>query len=94
MFVEKDGAKTNMLADYAQQETAKVMSYFNQQASAGFLLGEQLTGADIMMSFIVDALHRAGALPAFPNLQAYQEFLSQRPGFKKAEALELELEGQ
>lgn len=92
MFVEKEGAKTNMLADYAQRETLKVMSYFNQQSRAGFLLGEQLSGADIMMSFIVDALDRAGALAAFPNLLAYHEFLSERPGFKKAEALEIELE--
>ncbi|WP_299980808.1 glutathione S-transferase [uncultured Pseudoteredinibacter sp.] len=92
MFVEKDGAKMNMLDQYAQVEVAKVMTYFNQRVTAGYLVGGQLTGADIMMSFIVDALHRGGALAMFPNLKAYHDFLAGLEKFQKAEALEAELD--
>lgn len=92
MFVDKDGAKMNMLSEYSQVEVAKVMTFFNGKAKAGYLVGNTLTGADIMMSFIVDALHRSGALPIFGNLQAYYDFLATHEGFKIAEAKEAELD--
>lgn len=92
MFVDKDGAKMNMLDQYAQNEVAKVMGFFNENAGPGFLVGGRLSGADIMMSFIVDALHRSGALAFFPNLQSYYEFLARQDLFQKAEELEAELD--
>lgn len=92
MFVDKDGAKMNMLDQYAQNEVAKVMGFFNENAGPGFLVGDRLSGADIMMSFIVDALHRSGALAFFPNLQSYYEFLARQDLFQKAEELEAELD--
>lgn len=92
MFVEKDGAKMNMLDQYAQVEVAKVMTYFNQRAGSHYLVGETLSGADIMMSFIVDALNRGGALAMFPGLKGYHEFLSSHDKFQKAETTESELD--
>ncbi|GAA6151754.1 glutathione S-transferase family protein [Pseudoteredinibacter isoporae] len=92
MFIDKDGAKMNMLDQYAQAEVAKVMGFFNDKAGANFLIGNTLSGADIMMSFIVDALHRSGALAFFPNLQRYYEFLASQDLFQKADEIEAKLD--
>lgn len=92
MFVDKDGAKMNMLDQYAQNEVAKVMGFFNDNAGAHFLVDDTLSGADIMMSFIVDALHHSGALAFFPNLQSYYDFLASQALFQKAENIEAELD--
>lgn len=92
MFVEKDGAKMNMLDEYANVEVAKVLTYFNQRAGAQYLVGDTLSGADIMMSFIVDALHRNGSLDMFANLKNYHSFLCENPHFQRAEQLERELD--
>lgn len=92
MFVDKDGAKTNMLEDYASAEVAKVIGFFNEQAKANYLVDNHFSGADIMMSFIVDVLHRSGALAYFPHLQSYYDFLAEHDLFKKAEAIEADLD--
>lgn len=89
MFVAKDGCKTNFLADYADTETAKVMNYFDQSLQGKqYLVADKLTGADIMMSFIVEILHNNGALDNFPNIAAYAKQLETHPAFHKADKIE------
>ncbi|MDX1301270.1 glutathione S-transferase [Photobacterium sp.] len=89
MFVVKDGCETNFLAGYADTETAKVMSYFNQALQGKrYLVADKLTGADIMMSFIVEILHNSGALDNFSNIAAYAKQLEIHPHYHKSDKIE------
>ncbi|MEF1227883.1 zinc-binding dehydrogenase, partial [Vibrio fortis] len=68
IFVAKDGCETNFLAQYAEDENSKIMAYLEQSLEGkSYLVGETLTGADFMMSFIVEAMENFGASHAYPN---------------------------
>lgn len=89
MFVQKDGAKTQFLEGYADAETAKVISYFNSRLEGKrYLVGDTLTGADFMMSFIVEIVKNAGQLGHFKNLVKYDEQLQSHEKFHTANELE------
>ncbi|MBB1366826.1 glutathione S-transferase [Pseudoalteromonas sp. SR44-5] len=89
MFVKKDGAKTQFLEGYADAETAKVISYFNDRLEGKrYLVGDSLTGADFMMSFIVEIVKNAGQLAHFKNLVKYDEQLQTHEKFHSANELE------
>ena len=49
-----------------------------------FLMGDELTGADIQNSFVVEVAKNFGALAKYPNLTAYVERLHARPAYKAA----------
>ncbi|MDR3506894.1 MAG: glutathione S-transferase [Caulobacteraceae bacterium] len=49
-----------------------------------FLLGDELTGADIQNSFVVEVAKNFGALAKYPTLAAYVERLHARPAYQKA----------
>ncbi|WP_120512170.1 glutathione S-transferase family protein [Photobacterium salinisoli] len=89
MFVDKDGCETNFLAGYAEGEIANVMAYVDQSlAGKRYLVGDSLTGADIMMSFIVEILHTSGALAHFPHIAAYAQQLVTHPAYLKSNEIE------
>ncbi|ASG08838.1 glutathione S-transferase [Vibrio anguillarum] len=89
MFVAKDGCQTNFLGGYAESETAKVMSYFDQcLADKRYLVADQLTGADFMMSFIAEILLTNGAITHFPNIERYLEQLATHPAYLKSNQIE------
>ena len=89
MFVQKDGAKTQFLEGYADAETAKVISYFNSRLEGKrYLVGDTLTGADFMMSFIVEIVKNAGQLGHFKNLVKYDKQLQSHEKFHTANELE------
>ena len=93
MYLKMDGCETNFLADYVQQEVEDVVNYFNDQLEGKtYLVGEQLSGADIMMSFIVDILERSGELAAYPNIERYGKTLATHEAFKVAEEKEKALD--
>ncbi|WP_017223135.1 glutathione S-transferase family protein [Moritella dasanensis] len=90
MFVDKDGCKTNFMAEYADAEIAKVISYFDTSlAGKTYLVAEQLTGADIMMSFIVEILANNNVLHNFANLTRYNEQLHSHPSLLTAGDIEV-----
>lgn len=89
MFVAKDGCKTNFLADYADTEILKILTYVEQRLTDKiYLVEEQLTGADIMMSLIVESLQRNGMLDNFTNLSRYAKQLATHSAYKKADEVE------
>ncbi|GAB6262956.1 glutathione S-transferase family protein [Photobacterium sp. R1] len=89
MFVEKDGCETNFLAGYADGEIAKVMSYFDQAlAGKKYLVEDTLSGADIMMSFIVEILQNNQVLRNFPNIASYAQQLASHPAYLKSNDIE------
>ncbi|MNF48039.1 glutathionine S-transferase [compost metagenome] len=93
MFVRKDGSPMRFLPGYAKAECAKVLGYLNAVLSTRrYLVGDRLSGADIMNSFLVDLLAQSGQLAQFPHLQAYWQRLNDHPARQKAAALERELD--
>ncbi|TEW50226.1 glutathione S-transferase family protein [Psychromonas algicola] len=89
LFVAKDGCETNFLAGYADAETLKILTYFNQSLEGKtYLVDEQLTGADIMMSMIVETLVNNGSIETFPNLARYAKQLASHEAFQKADQVE------
>ncbi|WP_236731247.1 glutathione binding-like protein, partial [Aeromonas veronii] len=48
-------------------------------ANRHYLVGDRLSGADIMNSFLVDLLAQSGQLAHFPHLQAYWQRLNTHP---------------
>ena len=53
-------------------------------AGRAFFIGETLTGADIMMSFVAEAARAQGRLDAYPALSAGLDRMHQRPAWKVA----------
>jgi len=89
MFISKDGCETNFIGDYADNEINKVISYFDQSlTNKHYLVGEKLSGADIMMSFIVEIVNNNGQLAQFKNIERYAAQLATHPAFIKAQQLE------
>jgi len=89
LFVAKDGCETNFLAGYAEAETLKILTYFNQSLEGKtYLVDEQLTGADIMMSMIVETLVANGSISQFDNLLRYAKQLASHKAFQKADQVE------
>lgn len=93
MFVVKDGCETNFLAAYADLETAKVLQFFDASLKEKrYLVADQLTGADIMMSFIVEIVKNNGELDKYKNIATYAKQLATHPAFIRADKIELEAE--
>lgn len=90
MFVAKDGCETNFLASYADMEIEKVMSFFDDSlAGKRYLVADQLSGADIMMSFIVEIVKNNGEFNKYQNIAAYAQQLATHSAFAQADNIEL-----
>jgi glutathione S-transferase len=93
MFVAKDGCETNFLAGYADLETEKVIRFFDDSlAGKRYLVADQLSGADIMMSFIVEIVKKNGEFDKYKNIAAYAKQLATHPAFIQADHIELKAE--
>ncbi|WP_019614755.1 glutathione S-transferase family protein [Psychromonas ossibalaenae] len=93
IFVEKDGAETNFLAGYADMETAKVLRFFDDSLEGRrYLVADQLSGADIMMSFIVELVKNNGEFDKYKNIAVYAQQLASHPAFIQADSIELQAE--
>lgn len=93
MFVAKDGCQTNFLAAYADLETEKVLQFFDEALKGKrYLVIDQLTGADIMMSFIAEMVKNNGELDKYKNIATYAKQLATHSAFIKAQEIELAAE--
>lgn len=93
MFVAKDGCETNFLAGYADLEIEKVISFFDDSLEGKrYLVADRLTGADIMMSFIVEIVKNNGEFNKYKNIAAYAAQLATHPAFIQADHIELKAE--
>jgi len=89
MFIDKDGCETNFVSQYASDEIDNVITYFDQSLeNKRYLVGDSLTGADIMMSFIVEIITNNGQLSKYNNIERYATQLASHPAFFKAEIIE------
>ena len=85
MYVMRLGEAGSPLHPRIESEIANHLGYIDQSLSGRtFLLGEDLTGADIQMSFVPEVTKAFGKLPAYPNMAAWIERLHGRPAWQKA----------
>lgn len=72
-------------ANFIEPQLKLHLDYIEQTlAGKKWFLGEQLTGADIMMSFPLQALVVKG-LEGYPNINAYVSRIEQEPSYQRAE---------
>ncbi|EPN4955095.1 glutathione S-transferase [Vibrio diabolicus] len=90
IFISKEPNETQFLSGYADKEEMNVLDYFEQSLEGKtYLVEERLTGADIMMSFIVELVHKFGLAGHFPNIERYGKQLATHSAFEKAEQIEV-----
>lgn len=86
--IEMDtGTRLNFLEDYANTEFDKVFRFLEHTlADRSFILGDTLSGADIMLGFVVStAIDRLSAGGRFPHISRYAERLKNTAGWQKAQ---------
>ena len=66
-------------------EIANHIGYLEKEiGSKNFLVGNDLTGADIQMSFVLEAANARRGLQSYPNLTRYLAAIQSRPAYKRA----------
>ena len=85
LYVGRLGDAGAPLHPRIESELANHLGYLNDAlAQSPYLLGEELSGADIQMSFIGEIAKAQGKLPAYPNLAAWVQRFQARPAYRKA----------
>lgn len=85
MYVMRLGEAGAPLHARIESEIANHLGYIDGALEGReFLVGDDLTGADIQMSFIPEVAKAFGKLPAYPNMAAWIERLHARPAWQKA----------
>lgn len=85
LYVGRLGDAGAPLHPRIESELANYLGYLNDAlAQSPYLLGEELSGADIQMSFIGKIAKAQGKLPAYPNLAAWVQRFQARPAYRKA----------
>ena len=73
------------LHDRIDSEIANHLGYINQALEGrDYLVGTELTGADVLLSFVGEAGRAFGRLGDFPAIVAWVERLQARPAYKVA----------
>ena len=83
LYVGRLGEAGAPLAPRIDSEIANHLGYVNQALQGRqWLVGDELTGADIQMSFVGEAAR--GLRAAYPNIDAWVKRFQARPAYKKA----------
>ncbi|USG62889.1 glutathione S-transferase [Sneathiella marina] len=85
LYTSRLGDAAEPLMPRIDSETANHFSFMNDQmAGKEFFVGTELTGADIMMSFPLEAAKARGALDLLPHLKSFVDRMQMRPAYLKA----------
>ena len=85
LYTSRLGDAAAPLAPRISSEIANHLAYLDGALAKGpFLLGEDLTGADIQISFVIEAAAARGLLATYPNLARYAERIQARPAYQRA----------
>jgi len=85
MYVGRLGDAGAPLQPRIQSEIANHMGYVDRSlAGREWLLGGELTGADINLSFVAEVMGAFGRLDGYPNMKAWLERFQSRPAYKAA----------
>ncbi|UGA57628.1 glutathione S-transferase family protein [Vibrio sp. VB16] len=88
-FLKVDGSETRFVSDYSQNEIKLILGYMDTHLSHNtWLVGDQFTAADILMSFIVEMAAGLGFLGDYPKLSEYLAALNEMPAAQRAATLE------
>ncbi len=85
LYVGRLGDAGAPLLPRINSELDNYLGYLNTALSlTPYLIGEELSGADIQMSFIGEFAKAQGKVGPYPHLAAWVERLQARPAYKKA----------
>ena len=85
LYVSRLGEAGAPLAPRIEGEIANHLGYLNTALQdRPYLLGNDLTGADIQMSFVGELAGMLGKRAAYPNVEAWVQRLHARPAYKAA----------
>ena len=85
MYVGRLGEAAAPLQPRIESELANHLGYV-EKALAGrdYILGAELTGADINLSFVGEVLGPFGRMAQYPNIKAWVQRFQARPAYKAA----------
>jgi len=82
---KRTGGLNEQMGAFADKQLATTLAYIAAEIGDGpFLMGEQLTLADIQISYLLAVADKAGMLQDQPTIAAYLARLQQQPGFIRA----------
>lgn len=85
LYTSRLGDAAAPLQPRIQSEIANHFGYVAKRfGESEYFAGGKLTGADIMMSFPLEAMHSRGGLSFFPNLVAFVERIQARAAYQRA----------
>ena len=85
LYVSRLGEAGAPLAPRIDSEVANHLGYVDSSLRGReYLVGSDLTGADIQMSFVGELAGQYGAWPAYPAIEAWIARLHARPAYKAA----------
>jgi glutathione S-transferase len=85
LYVGRLGEAGAPLHPRIESELANYLGYLNDVlADTPYLVGDELSGADIQMSFIGEIAKAQGKLQAYANLAAWVQRFQARPAYHKA----------
>ena len=85
LYTSRLGEAGAPLHDRIDSEIANHLGYINQALEGrDYLVGTELTGADVLLSFVGEAGRAFGRLGDFPAIAAWVERLQARPAYKVA----------
>jgi glutathione S-transferase len=85
LYVSLLGAAGAPLAPRIESEIANHLGYINQSlAGRDYLLGGELTGADIQLSFVGEVAAARANRTAYPNVDAWVRRFQARPAYQAA----------
>lgn len=89
-FETESGTQLNFLENYAYNEFSKVFAFIEKKLEkASYLVGDHLTGADIMLGFTLDtALNSSPDPEHYPAIRQYLERLKQLKSWIRATEIE------
>ncbi|WP_078256144.1 glutathione S-transferase family protein [Moraxella canis] len=90
LFTRSAGVTDNdFLNNYIAKEKHNLLSYLdNELEGKTYIVGDQLTGADFMLSFDLIMLNQRGLLDNYPNIKSYAQNLAKIDSYRRALALE------
>lgn len=85
LYVGRLGEGGAPLAPRIDSELHNHFAYMNAALEGrSFFVGNDLTGADIQMSFVVEAGATRGPVAQYPNLVSYMDRIQARPAYRRA----------
>ncbi len=85
LYVGRLGEAGEPLWPRISSELKNHLDYLNGEVGGRpFLVGDDLTSADVQVSFVLEAAQARGALDAYPQLRAYLSGLQARPAYRRA----------